>query len=287
MSHIFTGVGVALTTPFKDNQVDVPQLRRHINYLIDEGVQAIIANGTTAESSTLTTEEQELVLKTVVEETDNRVKVIANSGTNNTATSIYNAKRAEELGADAIMLITPYYNKTSQRGLIKHFETIVDEIDLPVILYSVPSRTGMTIEMDTLIELSQHPQIVALKDATGDLDYFEEAKSKIGDHFAFYSGNDDNVQQFYKLGGDGSISVVANIIPNDFQAVFANPENDYTRLFKLVEALSIDVNPIPIKALTSHIGFGSHEVRLPLITLEADQEQSLIESYEEYVKLVK
>lgn len=287
MSHIFTGVGVALTTPFKNDQVDIKQLRRHVNFLVDEGVQAIIVNGTTAESSTLTSEEQELILKTVIEESDNRVKVVANSGNNNTASSIQNAIKAEALGADAVMLITPYYNKTSQRGLIKHFETITNEIKLPVILYNVPSRTGMTIEMDTLVKLSQNSQIVALKDATGDLEYFKEAKSKIDDSFAFYSGNDDNVQQFYEYGGDGVISVVANVIPKDFQLIFSNPNNSYTPLFNFVDSLSVDVNPIPIKALTSHIGFGSHDVRLPLIPLEDEQEQELISAYEEYIKLVK
>lgn len=261
-------------------------MKAHVNFLLENNAQAIIVNGTTAESPTLTTDEKELILKTVIDLVDKRVPVIAGTGTNDTEKSIQASIQAKALGADAIMLITPYYNKTNQRGLVKHFEAIANAVKLPVVLYNVPSRTNMTIEPETVEILSQHPSIVALKDATNDFEYLEEVKKRIDTNsFALYSGNDDNVVEYYERGGQGVISVIANVIPKEFQALYDAQQSglDIQDQFKpigiLLSALSVDINPIPIKALTSYLGFGNYELRLPLITLEDTDTKVLREAY--------
>lgn len=289
MPHLFEGVGVALATPFTNNEVDYNALERHVDFLLDNGVKAIIVNGTTAESPTLTEEEKEQVLESVIKQVNHRVTIIAGTGTNNTAKSIQASQRAKALGADAIMLITPYYNKTNQRGLVKHFETIANEVELPVVLYNVPSRTNMTIEPETVETLSHNQYIVAIKDATNDFEYYEDVKSRINqEEFALYSGNDDNVVEFYQRGGNGVISVIANAIPKEFQALYDSKQsgqdisNDFEPISKLLDALSVDVNPIPIKALTSHLGFGNYELRLPLLPLEDADAKVLINAFEQF-----
>lgn len=289
MTHLFEGVGVALTTPFTNNKVNLEALKAHVNFLLENNAQAIIVNGTTAESPTLTTDEKERILKTVIDLVDKRVPVIAGTGTNDTEKSIKASIQAKALGADAIMLITPYYNKTNQRGLVKHFEAITDAVKLPVVLYNVPSRTNMTIEPETVEILSQHPYIVALKDATNDFEYLEEVKKRIDTNsFALYSGNDDNVVEYYQRGGQGVISVIANVIPKEFQALYDAQQSglDIQDQFKpigtLLSALSVDINPIPIKALTSYLEFGNYELRLPLVSLEDTDTKVLREAYDTF-----
>ncbi|MDM7864077.1 4-hydroxy-tetrahydrodipicolinate synthase [Staphylococcus borealis] len=289
MPHLFEGVGVALATPFKNNEVDYNALERHVDFLLENGVKAIIVNGTTAESPTLTEEEKAHILESVIQQVNHRVTIIAGTGTNNTAKSIQASLRAKALGADAIMLITPYYNKTNQRGLIKHFETIANEVKLPVVLYNVPSRTNMTIEPETVETLSHNQYIVAIKDATNDFDYYEDVKRRIDQEtFALYSGNDDNVVDFYNRGGNGVISVIGNSIPREFQALYDAKQRgediskDFEPIGKLLGALSVDVNPIPIKALTSYLGFGDYELRLPLIPLEVEDAKVLIDAFQQF-----
>lgn len=289
MTHLFEGVGVALTTPFTNNKVNLEALKAHVNFLLENNAQAIIVNGTTAESPTLTTDEKERILKAVIDLVDKRVPVIAGTGTNDTEKSIQTSIQAKALGADAIMLITPYYNKTNQRGLVKHFEAIADAVKLPVVLYNVPSRTNMTIEPETVETLSQHPYIVALKDATNDFEYLEEVKKRIDTNvFALYSGNDDNVVEYYQRGGQGVISVIANVIPKEFQALYDAQQSglDIQDQFKpigtLLSALSVDINPIPIKALTSYLGFVNYELRLPLVSLEDTDTKVLREAYDTF-----
>lgn len=289
MTHIFEGVGVALTTPFTNNEVDYGALREHVTYLLENNAKAIVVNGTTAESPTLTDEEKEQVLETVVGLVNGEVPVIAGTGTNNTAKSVAASKRAKELGADGVMLITPYYNKTNQRGLVEHFTTIANEAQIPVVLYNVPSRTNMTIEPETVETLSKNEYIVALKDATNDFDYFEEVKQRVDtDHFALLSGNDDNVVEFYNRGGHGVISVIANVIPRDFQNLYdakqngENIEEAFQPIGRLLDATSIDVNPIPIKALTAIEGFGKYELRLPLVPLPEAERKGLEDAYQSY-----
>ncbi|PTE68517.1 4-hydroxy-tetrahydrodipicolinate synthase [Staphylococcus devriesei] len=289
MTHIFEGVGVALATPFTNNKVDYNALEKHVDFLLENNVQAIIVNGTTAESPTLTEEEKESVLEAVIKQVNHQVAIIAGTGTNNTEKSIQASLRAKALGADAIMLITPYYNKTNQRGLVKHFETIANKVQLPVVLYNVPSRTNMTIDPETVETLSHHQYIVAIKDATNDFDYYEEVKKRINqDEFALYSGNDDNIVEFYNRGGNGVISVIANVIPKEFQALYDAKQSgediskEFEAVGKLLNALSVDVNPIPIKALTSYLGFGNYELRLPLLPLEVEDTKALVNTYKQF-----
>ncbi|WP_372426397.1 4-hydroxy-tetrahydrodipicolinate synthase [Mammaliicoccus sciuri] len=295
MSHIFNGVGVALTTPFTNEDVDYEAFENHIEFLIDNGVKSIIINGTTAENPTLTTEERNTLLECGIKKVNGRVPVIAATGTNNTQASIDASIKAKELGADAIMLITPYYNKTSQRGLIAHFTKIADEVALPVVLYNVPSRTNMTIDVETVLKLSENPYIVALKDATGDLEYAKTLKQQLPSDFALYSGNDDNMLDYYQLGGAGLISVVANAIPQETQQLYDYVVNDQLEqantlnrdITELLNHLSVDVNPVPIKLLTSELGFGRYEVRLPLVTLEEQERKVLSEAFTKFKDGVK
>ncbi|MBV5103702.1 4-hydroxy-tetrahydrodipicolinate synthase [Mammaliicoccus sciuri] len=295
MSHIFNGVGVALTTPFTNEDVDYEAFENHIEFLIDNGVKSIIINGTTAENPTLTTEERTTLLECGIKKVNGRVPVIAGTGTNNTQASIDASIKAKELGADAIMLITPYYNKTSQRGLIAHFTKIADEVALPVVLYNVPSRTNMTIDIETVLKLSENPYIVALKDATGDLEYAKTLKQQLPSDFALYSGNDDNMLDYYQLGGAGLISVVANAIPQETQQLYDYVVNDQLEqantlnrdITELLNHLSVDVNPVPIKLLTSELGFGRYEVRLPLVTLEEQERKVLSEAFTKFKDGVK
>lgn len=295
MSHIFNGVGVALTTPFTNEDVDYEAFENHIEFLIDNGVKSIIINGTTAENPTLTTEERNMLLECGIKKVNGRVPVIAGTGTNNTQASIDASIKAKELGADAIMLITPYYNKTSQRGLIAHFTKIADEVALPVVLYNVPSRTNMTIDVETVIKLSENPYIVALKDATGNLEYAKTLKQQLPSDFALYSGNDDNMLDYYQLGGAGLISVVANAIPQETQQLYDYVVNDQLEqantlnrdITELLNHLSVDVNPVPIKLLTSELGFGRYEVRLPLVTLEEQERKVLSEAFTKFKDGVK
>ncbi|MCD8795957.1 4-hydroxy-tetrahydrodipicolinate synthase [Mammaliicoccus sciuri] len=295
MSHIFNGVGVALTTPFTNEDVDYEAFENHIEFLIENGVKSIIINGTTAENPTLTTEERNTLLECGIKKVNGRVPVIAGTGTNNTQASIDASIKAKELGADAIMLITPYYNKTSQRGLIAHFTKIADEVALPVVLYNVPSRTNMTIDIETVLKLSENPYIVALKDATGDLEYAKTLKQQLPSDFALYSGNDDNMLDYYQLGGAGLISVVANAIPQETQQLYDYVVNDQLEqantlnrdITELLDHLSVDVNPVPIKLLTSELGFGRYEVRLPLVTLEKQERNVLSEAFTKFKDGVK
>ncbi|SUM46790.1 dihydrodipicolinate synthase [Staphylococcus intermedius NCTC 11048] len=286
MSHIFEGTGVALITPFTNGEVDYEAIKKQVHFLIDNGIQSIVVNGTTAENPTLTEAEKERILTTVIEENAQRVPIIVGTGTNNTQKSIEASLRAKALGADAIMLITPYYLKTSQRGLVAHFEAIANATELPVVLYNVPSRTNSTIEVDTLVRLSQNPYIVALKDATNDFDYLAEIQQRVDtDKFALYSGNDDNIVSYYEQGGHGVISVVANVIPKEFQQIYTNAKDrdaQFEPIATLLDAMSIDINPIPIKYLAALEGFGQYEVRLPLVPLNDKEQQQLKAIYHQF-----
>ncbi|EMB9396148.1 4-hydroxy-tetrahydrodipicolinate synthase [Staphylococcus pseudintermedius] len=286
MSHIFEGTGVALITPFSNGEVDYEAIKRQVHFLIDNHIQSIVVNGTTAENPTLTDEEKDRILTTVIEENAQRVPIIVGTGMNNTQKSIEASLRAKALGADAIMLITPYYLKTSQRGLVAHFEAIANATELPVVLYNVPSRTNSTIEVDTVVRLSENPYIVALKDATNDFNYLAELQQRLDtDKFALYSGNDDNIVSYYEQGGHGVISVVANVIPNEFQQIYTNVKDRVARfepIATLLDAMSVDINPIPIKYLAALEGFGQYEVRLPLVPLNNEEQQQLKAVYHQF-----
>lgn len=287
MSLLFEGVSAAVTTPLKDGELDVDSFKKHLFFLKDNNIQAFIINGTTGEGSTLSDEEKRHTLEIAVEVASGDLPVIAGTGTNNTQTSIDASLIAQEVGVDALLVITPYYNKTTQEGALKHFTTIADAVDLPIVLYDVPSRTGMNLEAETVGELSKHKNIVALKDATGDLANLTRMMNVVADDFAFYSGNDDLALPFYAAGGHGIISVVANAVPGEHQELYELAQKDPKKavklnnhLFPFTDAIGEELNPIAIKAVVSHLGFGDYEVRLPLVELKEERVDELIQVYE-------
>ncbi len=274
--QIFNGAATALVTPFKeDGSLDIGSLAELIEFQIENGIRGIVLSGTTGEGSTLSNEEFCLLIQKGAEFIHGRVPLIAGTGSNNTETAIRRSMDAESLGADALLIVTPYYNKTTQAGLIRHYQHILDAVDLPAILYNVPSRTGLAIEPETLRVLSDHPQITGIKEASGNI-------SKTADFLAsapelpLYSGNDDQTLPTLSLGGCGVISVLSNIAPQEVQRICTLFEQGKTekaaklqlRLLPLVRALFGEVNPIPIKYAMKLQGFSVGNPRLPLVPCE-------------------
>ena len=273
---IFKGAGVAITTPFKENgEVDYDVFREQIEYQIANGSDAIIVCGTTGEAATLSEEEHSAVLKFVAKKVNGRTVVIGGTGSNDTNTAIKLSKEAEESGVDALLTVTPYYNKTSQRGLIKHFNTIADSVNIPIILYNVPSRTGCNIKPETYAELCKHPNIVACKEASGDISQVALIRSLCGDNLDVYSGNDDQTVPFMSLGALGVISVFANILPQESHDLcqlcldnnFAEASKMHFHYLELMNMMFTDVNPIPVKTAMNLFGFNAGECRLPLVPM--------------------
>lgn len=273
---IFTGSGVAIITPMKpDGQVDFEELGRVIEFQIENGTDSIVICGTTGESATLKDGEHLECIRCAVETTAGRVPVIAGTGSNDTAHAVEMSREAAALGADAVLLVTPYYNKTSQAGLVKHFNTIVDAAGLPAILYNVPSRTGINIQPETALELSKNPLICGIKEASGNISQIAQMAALCGDELPLYSGNDDQVVPLLSLGGKGVISVVANIDPARMhrmcQLWFEGKTAESARLqlesMGLCKAMFCDVNPIPVKAAMNMMGWNAGPCRLPLAPL--------------------
>ena len=273
---IFTGSGVALITPFnEDLTVNYNALEELVEFHIANGTDAIIACGTTGEAATLTEKEHCEVLKFVAEKVNHRVTVIGGTGSNDTRTAIELSKSAQESGVDALLCVTPYYNKTSQDGLIKHFNTIADSVDIPIILYNVPSRTGCNIKPATYAELCKHPNIIATKEASGDISQVALIRSLCGDNLDIYSGNDDQTVPFMSLGALGVISVFANICPKEMHDIcqlcidnnFAEAQKKHFHYLELMNIMFSDVNPIPIKTAMNLFGFEAGECRLPLVPM--------------------
>lgn len=270
---LFKGAGVALVTPFKDGDVDYNSLERLINWQIDNDIDAIISCGTTGEASTLSVKEQLSVIDFTVRKVDGRVPVIAGSGSNNTSTAMFLAKEIEELGVNGLLIVTPYYNKCTQKGLQNHYEMIADYTELPIILYSVKSRTSVDIEPKTVLALSKHPRIVGIKEASGDISQICKIASMVNTNdFAIYSGNDDQTLPIMSLGGVGCISTVANIIPKEYHQMINYYSKGNIRIAQkmqlkmkpLIEAIFAEVNPIPIKAALNIMGMIEKEYRMPL-----------------------
>ncbi|MFV0516827.1 MAG: 4-hydroxy-tetrahydrodipicolinate synthase [Aminipila sp.] len=269
---LFTGAAVALVTPFKDGKVDFSAMEKLIDWQINEGIDAIVSCGTTGEASTLSTEEHIEVVQFTVEKTAGRVPVIAGAGSNNTQHAILMATELQRAGVDGLLLVTPYYNKCSQKGLISHYKAIANAVEIPCILYSVPSRTGVNITPDTVAELCTHPNIVGIKEATGNISQVVEIAKYVSSDFALYSGNDDMVVPLLSMGGSGCISTVANIIPKDaHDMIEAYLTEHYTkaremqlRMKSLIDSMFIEVNPIPVKAALHMMGLIEKEYRLPL-----------------------
>ncbi|MBR6420168.1 MAG: 4-hydroxy-tetrahydrodipicolinate synthase [Oscillospiraceae bacterium] len=270
---IFTGAGVALVTPMHaDGTVNYEKLGALIDDQIAKGTDALIIAGTTGESSTLSEEEHVEVLRFAVAHAAHRVPVIAGTGSNSTATAVMLSQEAEAAGADALLLVTPYYNKTTQEGLYQHYKTVAESVKLPIILYNVPSRTGMTIEVATAARLAEIGNIVAMKDAVGSISYTAKLIEACGDKLTVYSGNDDMIIPMMSLGAKGVISVLSNVLPKETHEMCAAAlAGDYKtaaemqlRYLKLVNALFIETNPIPVKEAMNLIGWEVGDCRLPL-----------------------
>jgi len=270
---IFTGAGVALVTPMNpDGSVNYDVFGKNIDWQISQGINALVACGTTGEASTLTDGEHIEVIRYCADRAKKRVPVIAGTGSNDTLYSIELSKEAEKAGADALLQVTPYYNKTSQKGLIAHFTKIADSVNIPMILYNVPSRTAMSFTVDTYRALSEHKNIAATKEACGNIGFIAEVIAACGDKLAVYSGNDNETVPVMALGGIGVISTCANIIPNitrDITALclsgdFKQAAALQLKYLGLMNSLFTDVNPIPVKAAMNLIGMNVGNCRLPL-----------------------
>lgn len=292
MKELFLGSAPALVTPMnEDGSVDYDTYRVLVKKMLDNHVQALVVNGTTAEASTLTVEEEHELLKIAVEINNKRVPIIAGTGSNDTAHALRESKIAKELGADACLIVTPYYNKTSQRGLIQHFTYLADNIGLPIILYNVPGRTGLLIEVDTAVELAKHPMIIAMKDATGNMSYTLELLAKTKDmNFDVYSGEDNLILPHILAGGKGVISVLSNIYPKECQQLceyalngeIKKAQNLCYDLSEVCKGLFLDVNPICVKAALEKQGVCNAHVRMPLMQTTETVKEKLYKAMDDF-----
>ncbi len=282
---IFKGAATALVTPMNnDGSINFDGLKTLVNSQIDAGIDALVVCGTTGEKSTLNYEEHISVVKAVVEYTSKRVPVIAGAGSNDTAYSVGICKEAMDVGADALLMVTPYYNKTSQAGLIAHYTYVADRVDAPIIVYNVPSRTGVNIQPETYKELSRHKNIVAAKEANGDIASVIKTKFLCGDDLDIYSGNDDQIVPMLSVGGSGVISVLSNVAPADTHKMCAEyfaGNTDVARdlqikYISLINALFSDVNPIPVKEAMNIMGMNMGPCRLPLVPMSDAKRNALI-----------
>lgn len=287
---MFKGSGVAIVTPFKEENIDFTKLEELLEWHIAEGTDAIIICGTTGESATMTQEEQKEAIKFTVEKVNRRIPVIAGTGSNNTKYSIELSQYAEEVGADGLLIVTPYYNKTSQKGLVEHYEAIANKVNIPIIIYNVPGRTGLNILPKTILELSKHPNIKGVKEASGDIAQVAEIARLIPEDFYIYSGNDDMIVPLLSVGGHGVISVVANILPKDTHNMvkyFLDGDTEAAKRLQLkmkpvIDALFIEVNPIPVKEAMNIIGMNVGNCRLPLVPMAKENRDKLIKELNLY-----
>ena len=283
---IFKGSATAIVTPMdKKGAIDFDALKKILDFQLKNETDAIVVTGTTGENATLDDKEHLSVIKFTIDYINNKVPVIASTGSNNTDHAIFMSKEAQTMGADALLLVTPYYNKTSQSGLIHHFTTIGDTVNIPMILYNVPSRTGMTIHPETYLELSHHPNINATKEASGDISLIAKTAALCGENLSIYSGNDDQTLPILSLGGKGIISVLGNIMPKEIHDLcmyhFAGMAEESLKLqLQLLDIMNIlfcDVNPIPVKAAMEMMGICQGYCRLPLVSLSRRDKNRLKE----------
>lgn len=269
---LFTGSGVAIVTPFNNETVDLATLGKLIDFQLENGTDAVIVCGTTGEATTMTYHERMRTIEFCVEHVNGRVPVIAGSGSNSTEVTIALSKDAERAGADGLLLVTPYYNKATQQGLIRHYQVVADALDSPCVLYNVPSRTGVSIAPETYAELAKHPNINGVKEASGNLGNIQRTRNLCPEDFSVWSGNDDEVVPICALGGVGVISVVANILPAEMHAlVKLCLDNDFASAGKLqlylkdfCDAMFCEVNPIPVKTALNLLDWEAGDLRLPL-----------------------
>lgn len=289
---LFTGSGVAIVTPFTEDSsaINYEMLEKLINYQIENRTDAIIICGTTGESPALSHDEHVQVIKFAVDVVNRRVPVISGTGSNDTAYAVELSNDAEKAGVDGLLMVTPYYNKTSQNGLIEHYNFIADRVSTPIITYNVPSRTGLEIKPATYFELSKHKRIVAAKEASGNISALAQTIALCGDELSVYSGNDDQILAVMAHGGKGVISVIANILPNETHEIAASYLNgDIVRsrqlqlhFLDLCNALFMDVNPIPIKEAMCLMGFDVGRCRLPLSKMSVEDRNILIKTLKNY-----
>jgi len=276
MTPLFTGCATALITPFRNGEVDYPALDRLVESQIDAGIDALVAVGTTGEPATMTWEEHLNVIRRVVEVADHRVPVIAGTGSNSTREAVHAARMSEQFGADAQLVVTPYYNKTSQEGLVAHFNAVADAATLPVIVYNVPSRTGINIGPWALEQICRHPKVVAVKEASSDVGQALDKLRLVRDDAVFYCGNDDLIVPTMACGFKGVISVLSNIAPKEtVRMAHAALEGNYgeaaalqMKMLPLINALFCETSPIPVKAAAAHLGICDEELRLPLVPMQ-------------------
>lgn len=269
---LFKGSGVAIVTPFNERGVDFEKLKELLDWQVKNGTDAIIVCGTTGEASTMSEAEKKETIKFTVEVVNKRIPVIAGTGTNNTAASVAMSKWAESIGVDGLLVITPYYNKTTQKGLVEHFKAIAESVNIPIVLYNVPSRTGMNLEPKTIKALCEFKNIAAVKEASGNISQIAKIKALCGDRIDIYSGNDDQTVPIMALGGLGVISVLANIIPKDMHDMCRlYLEGNHEEALKLQlnmlalnDAIFIETNPIPVKTALNLMGMQVGNLRLPL-----------------------
>lgn len=272
----FTGSGVAIVTPFKDGKINFDKLGELIEFHIENSTDAIIICGTTGESAAMPDAEHISAVEYTVQKANGRIPVIAGAGSNDTHHGVELSKSVQKVGADAILSVTPYYNKATQKGLIYHYTEIASAVDIPIILYNVPSRTGVNIQPETLLKLSEIENIVAVKEAGGNISQVAKIAALCGDKMAIYSGDDDCIVPVMSLGGAGVISVVANILPKETHDITARClAGDYKgarelqlKLYDLIKALFIEVNPIPVKTAMNMLGYEVGDLRLPLCEME-------------------
>ncbi len=275
---VFTGSCTAIITPYTESGIDYARLKRNLDFQYENGTAALVVCGTTGENATQSQDEHNELVRFVVNETAGRMRVIAGVGSNNTAAALRNAENAKAVGADAVLMVTPYYNKSTQKGLIEHFSYVADRVEIPMILYNVPSRTGIGLTAESYRILSQHPNINGVKEASGDLSLIVKTRSICGDELTIWSGNDDNTIALMALGARGVISVASNLIPavvanlcalcleNDFNAAV----NLYRKYAALFSTLFIETNPIPIKAAMKLLDLDSGRLRLPLTEMSEE-----------------
>lgn len=283
---LFKGVGSAVPTPFDENGVNISEFRKFLQFQIDNNVDALIVCGTTGESSTMTRDEKIIAINCALEVANEKIPVIVGTGSNNTREAIEMSEIVERLGADGILVVTPYYNKTTQRGLIAHYKAIAESVSLPIILYNVPSRTGVNIEPQTCLELSKIDNIIAIKEASGNISQVAQISNLCGDNLYIYSGNDDQIVPICSLGGMGVISVLSNIKPkfvHDMVYDFLDGNIDKARkmqlnVLPLINSLFSEVNPIPVKYALNELGFNFGVPRLPLVEF-SDNNKKVLRQY--------
>ena len=281
---VFTGAATAIITPMKNGTVDFDKFAEVLEFQIASGIDAVVVCGTTGESSTLTDEEHRALIEFCVKKANHRIPIIAGTGSNDTAYAVDLSKFACDVGADALLQVTPYYNKTTQKGLIKHFFAVADAVDKPIILYNVPSRTGININPETYAELCKHERIVAAKEAGGHLSAVAQTRALCGDNLDLYSGNDDQIIPIMSLGGKGVISVLSNLLPKETHDICADylagnvkkASDAQIKYIPLINALFSEVNPIPVKAAMNILGFCGEEIRLPLCEISDANKAKLI-----------